>query len=41
MKTFWDNTYKNKEVTKVIKEYSRKMYGRKREYVDMEIESRL
>ncbi len=41
MKTFWDNTYKNTEVTKVIKEYSRKMFGRKKEYVDMEIEARL
>jgi hypothetical protein len=41
MKTIWDNTYKNIEVTKIIKEYSRKMYGRKKEYVDMEIEARL
>ena len=41
MKTIWDNTYKNPEVAKVVKEYSRKMYGRKKEYVDMEIEARL
>lgn len=41
MKTIWDNRYKNPEVAKVIKEYSRKMYGRKKEYVDMEIEARL
>lgn len=41
LKTLWDNTYKNKEVSKIIKEYSRKMYGRKKEYVDMEIEARL
>ncbi len=41
MKTIWDNHYKNPEVAKVIKEYSRKMYGRKKEYVDMEIEARL
>lgn len=41
MKTIWDNTYKNAEVAKIIKEYSRKMYGRKKEYVDMEIEARL
>jgi hypothetical protein len=41
MKTFWDNNYKNKEVSKIIKEYSRKMYWRKKEYVDMEIEARL
>lgn len=41
MKTIWDNTYKNDEVSKIIKEYSRKMYGRKKEYVDMEIEARM
>ncbi len=41
MKTIWDNTYKNQEVSKIIKEYSRKMYGRKKEYVDMEIEARM
>lgn len=41
MKTIWDNTYKNPEVSKIITEYSRKMYGRKKEYVDMEIEARM
>jgi Type IV secretory system Conjugative DNA transfer len=41
MKTLWDNTYKNAEVSRIIKEYSRKMYGRKKEYVDMEIEARM
>ncbi|MDD2566324.1 MAG: type IV secretory system conjugative DNA transfer family protein [Candidatus Gracilibacteria bacterium] len=41
LKTFWDNNLKNTEVSKIIKEYSRKMYGRKKEYVDMEIEARL
>ena len=41
MKTLWDNTYKNTEVASIIKEYSRKMYGRKKEYVDMEIEARM
>lgn len=41
LKTFWDNTYKNTEAAKIIKEYSRKVYGRKKEYVDMEIEARL
>ncbi|MBC7504058.1 type IV secretory system conjugative DNA transfer family protein [Candidatus Gracilibacteria bacterium] len=41
MKTLWDNTYKNAEVSKIIKEYSRKMYGRKKEYVDMELEARM
>lgn len=41
LKTIWDNTYKNAEVSKIIKEYSRKMYGRKKEYVDMELEARM
>lgn len=41
LKTIWDNTYKDSERAKIIKEYSRKMYGRKKEYVDMEIEARL
>lgn len=41
LKTIWDNTFKNLELAKLIKEYSRKMYGRKKEYVDMEIEARL
>lgn len=41
MKTIWDNTFKNDEVSKVIKEYSRNTYGRKKEYVDMELEARM
>lgn len=41
MKTIWDNSYKNAEAAKLIKEYSRKKYWRKRKYVDMEIEARL
>lgn len=41
MKTIWDDTYKSADIAKIIKEYSRKMYGRKKEYVDMEIEARL
>lgn len=41
MKTIWDNSYKNVEAARIIKEYSRKKYGRKKKYVDMEIESRL
>ncbi len=41
LKTIWDTTYRNEEVAKIIKEYSRKMYGRKKEYVDMEIEAKL
>ncbi|MCD5385194.1 DUF87 domain-containing protein [Candidatus Gracilibacteria bacterium] len=41
LKTIWDNNYKNKKISKIIKEYSRKKYGRKKKYVDMEIEARL
>ncbi len=41
LKTIWDNTYKNLEVSRIITEYSRKMYGRRKKYVDMEIEARM
>jgi len=41
MKTVWDNSYKNLELAKLLKDYSKKKYGRKRKYVDMEIEARL
>jgi len=41
MKTLRDNNYKNIEAAKIIKEYSRKKYWRKKKYVDMEIEARL
>jgi aspartokinase len=41
LKTIWDNNYKNQQIADIIKEYSRKKYGRKKKYVDMEIEARL
>ena len=41
LKTIWDNNYQNKKIASIIKEYSRKKYGRKKKYVDMEIEARL
>ncbi len=41
LKTIWDNTYKNPKAAAIIKEYSRKKYGRKKKYVDIEIEARL
>ena len=41
LKTIWDNTYKSEQISQIIKEYSRKKYGRKKKYVDMEIEARL
>ncbi len=40
-KTIWDNNYKNEKIAEIVKEYSRKKYGRKKKYVDMEIEARL
>ena len=33
--------YKNKEIAAILKEYSAKKYGRKREFVDAEITARL
>lgn len=41
IKTIWDNYYRNDRAATIIKEYSRKMYARKKQYVDMEIEARL
>lgn len=41
IKTIWDNFYRNERASAIIKEYSRKVYGRKKKYVDMEIEARL
>ena len=41
LKTIWDNNYKNEKAAAIMKEYSRKKYGRKKKYVDMEIEARL
>ena len=41
LKTIWDNNYKNLKAANIIKEYSRKKYGRKKKYVDIEIEARL
>lgn len=40
-KTVWDEKYKNEKVAEIIKEYSRKKFGRKKKFVDMEIETRL
>ncbi len=41
LKTIWDNSYRNEKAAAIIKEYSRKKYGRKKKYVDIEIEARL
>ncbi len=40
-KTVWDEKYRNDKVAEIIKEYSRKKFGRKKKFVDMEIEARL
>jgi len=41
MKTIWDNNYQNHKAAEILREYSRKKYGRKKKYVDIEIEARL
>lgn len=47
IKTIWDEAYKDEtvknwtKISDIIREYSRKKYGRKKKYVDMEIEARL
>ena len=39
--TIWDETGKNEKVAKLIKEYSRLKYGRKREFVNAEVAARI
>jgi len=41
LKTFWDNSFQNRKAAEILREYSRKKYGRKKKYVDIEIEARL
>lgn len=47
IKTIWDQSYEYEKaknwmpIAEIIREYSRKKYGRKKKYVDMEIEARL
>lgn len=47
IKTIWDENYKYEKaknwtpIAEIIREYSRKKYGRKKKYVNMEIEARL
>ncbi len=41
MKTIWDNKYQSRKAWWIIKQYSRMKYGRKKKFVDMEIEARL
>jgi hypothetical protein len=41
MDTIWSTDYKNPKMPPILKEYSAKKYGRKREYVEAEIAARL
>ncbi len=41
MGTIWDPSGRNQKIADIVKEYSRMKYGRKREFVDKEIEARL
>jgi len=41
LSTIWDETGKSEKIAKLIKEYSRLKYGRKREFVDQEIAARI
>jgi len=41
LETIWDETGKSTKIAEIVKKYSRLKYGRKREFVDQEIESRL
>lgn len=41
MQTLYDSTLYNKKVLEIIKKYSRMKYGRKKEFVDAEIEARM
>jgi len=47
IKTIWDQSYEYElaknwtKIAEIVREYSRKKYGRKKKYVDMEIEARL
>lgn len=41
MNTIFTKDYQNKKIVPILKEYSAKKYGRKREFVDAEMEARL
>lgn len=41
LETIWDETEKSAKVAEILKQYSRMKYGRKREFVDQEIEARI
>lgn len=41
LNTIWDTTGKNPKIASIVKEYSSLKYGRKKEFVEQEIEARL
>lgn len=41
LETIWDESGKNPRICEILKQYSRLKYGRKREFVDQEIEARI
>lgn len=41
LETIWDETGKSDKIAEILKQYSRTKYGRKREFVDQEIEARI
>jgi len=41
LETIWDESLKNEKVGKIVKEYSRLKYGRRQEFVEQEIKTRI
>jgi hypothetical protein len=41
MNSIYSKDYQNKKIVPILKEYSAKKYGRKREFVDAEMTARL
>lgn len=41
LETIWDEAGKSEKIAEILKQYSRMKYGRKREFVDQEIEARI
>ena len=41
LETIWDTSKQNPKIAEIVKEYSRMKYGRKRDFVDQEIASRI
>jgi hypothetical protein len=41
LETIWDESKRNDKIAEIVKKYSRMKYGRKKEFVDQEINARL